>query len=242
MARLVVLLGRTEVPNGKELLMPQLEKRLSFHLDDAEPTTYYTYVILREPEGGNDSAVHYAKANVKEVGTGDVVTEWQPIESPGLYRISVYKQKGLLKGLTLRKVSTGSYGELVDSSSFRVLERGSKRLMDESVPEADRKYCSCIVQVAAAQSNECLKTKKWGDVLGSDGLASKCADPYEVCAKNLKRPSGGCFTRMKLGEMTSNELVAFALFEGVVLPPRLEKRALGLVDRQEVIELIRNRK
>ena len=237
MPHLVVILGRTDVPLGKELRLPDMAKRLSFHLEDEDPNIYYSYILEREGENGGSPTVHYAKANVKEVGTGDLVIRWTPITQEGRYHVAAYAQNGLLKGVALKKVASGSYGQLVASSSFRVVERGSSRFMDPQMEEKDRKYCSCIVQVAASQSNECLKTRKWGDLLGVP--PTRCADPFEVCAKNLKRPSEGCYNRMLLEEMTSNELVGFALAEEIPLPSHLENRSMGAIDRLELINVIK---
>ena len=44
------------------------------------------------------------------------------------------------------------------------------------------KFCRCVLHVAQKNTQECNRTREWGD---------KCYNPYSICAKTTRTTTGG---------------------------------------------------
>lgn len=101
--------------------------------------------------------------------------------------------------------------------------------------EGEAKYCSCVLKVAGKQSQECLSSKRWGEVI--DG--KRCYNPNAVCGR-LPRPANGqCAPNYNFDEMTDDELVAYANLHNKRTPKLNRNGKLTKRAREELLATVR---
>ena len=107
-----------------------------------------------------------------------------------------------------KKVDTPS-----DKSDTRMMVKNSVLSPRES------KWCRCVLHVAAKQTSECLRTKKWRQVV--DG--QKCVNPYAVCSDKVGTSSKekGCVMWYNFDELTKDELWGYVNLKNL----RIRKQA-----------------
>lgn len=73
--------------------------------------------------------------------------------------------------------------------------------------EPHRRYCRCVLHVADKQSTECLRDKKWGQVVNG----KQCFNPFAICSKSTSRKGAvECFKNLDLTKIPKSELSALA--------------------------------
>lgn len=84
---------------------------------------------------------------------------------------------------------------------------------DSSLSDSQIKYCSCVVDVAAKNSDECNAGGKnmWG--------SEKCYNPYAVCAKSTHGSSKHCVDQYNFAAFTNQQLISLAYAHGIILGP-----------------------
>ena len=67
-----------------------------------------------------------------------------------------------------------------------------------------KRFCRCILHIAAKNKKTCNKTKKWNN-------KNKCYNPYSTCAKKVKTTTGGkpCYYKFKKSSIPKNEIIAY---------------------------------
>ena len=79
------------------------------------------------------------------------------------------------------------------------------------------KYCRCVLDVAAKNSQECLEQKAWGQEIGG----RTCYNPYAVCAKTIGTTTGRspyCGQNYNYNELPDKLLVAYARLNKIEVP------------------------
>lgn len=207
---LEVYIGNRQIRNGDIISVKDLSKRLKFYWSDANKPRSLAL------EDYNTKKVFYLIDEVTTPGTG-TIHEWEPLTEAGTYIVR------------LLDIETDKEYHIV----FQVVGRTSDRLLHEK----GSKYCACVVEVAVKQSNECLKSKRWGEVVNG----KKCYNPFPVCKTHLKEPEEGCSGHLNLDRFTGPELVAYALTHDKELPDYLENRdRLTEEDKEELRQIIKN--
>ena len=66
-----------------------------------------------------------------------------------------------------------------------------------------KKFCRCVLHVAKNNSNNCNKSKKWGN---------KCYNPYAICARSVGTTTGRnkCGHSFKNRHIKYNEVLAYS--------------------------------
>lgn len=205
---LEVYLGNRRINNGDYVNVRDLSKRLKLYWSDSrEPRS----LVL---ENDDTNMLHYAIDEVTTPGTGEVTT-WEPLTEAGTYRIRLL--------------------DINTNKEYRMIFHVASKPSDRILKKGGNKYCACIVEVAAKQSNECLKSKRWGDII--DG--QRCYNPFPICNSRLKQPDESCEEQLNLDDFTGPELVAYALAHDKELPSYLEDRNnLTETDEEELREII----
>ena len=84
------------------------------------------------------------------------------------------------------------------------------RLNDEQ-----KKYCRCVYNVAAQQTPECLRRRKWTDK-SENKNPNKCYNPYAICSKSVKRKGRiECYKNTRLQNLPPNEREALAALKQI---------------------------
>lgn len=88
------------------------------------------------------------------------------------------------------------------------------RIIKKTSPltERQKKYCSCVVQVAEKQNDNCLSGKNWRKTV--DG--KQCYNPYAVCAKSTGGGNKNCGDNYNYNKMTNAELMKYRLLSGKI--------------------------
>ncbi len=92
--------------------------------------------------------------------------------------------------------------------------------------EENRKYCRCVLHVAAQQSKDCLEKRNWGNT----SRGKKCYNPYAVCTQSTHRKGAMlCFKDTHLSVLPTKELKGLAHLKRLtpsrlILKQLLEKR------------------
>lgn len=87
------------------------------------------------------------------------------------------------------------------------------RLNDEQ-----KKYCRCVYHVAAQQTPECLRRRKWTDQSKNpkDRNPTKCYNPYAICSKSVKRKGRiECYKNTRLQNLPLKERKALAALKQI---------------------------
>ena len=95
-------------------------------------------------------------------------------------------------------------------------------IADTDLPEDKQKYCSCVIQVAAKQTESCLRDKAWKQTV--DGKT--CTSPYAVCAKSVGTTSRKCYENYFYDKFTDQQLRAFAASVDLDIPKPYNREKL----------------
>lgn len=76
------------------------------------------------------------------------------------------------------------------------------------ISEQQRKYCSCILKVAAKQPSQCVKERNWG---------KGCANPYAICGR-LPHDTNECFLYLDYAQLEDDQLQALAYLQNMEVP------------------------
>ena len=188
-------------PNSRVSKYQIGEEPLDIHWTWAKPKKRYHLTITR----AKGSKIILDRANITTVGTGEDLVEENLTFPQGKYTVVLYEE--------------GSEQPL-DSLSFEISnrERRSQRFVTKdiaSLTQSEKSYCSCLIQVAQQQPPDCIRTKRWGEVL--DGKV--CHNPELICKKHLSQPpSGDCSIYYDYTSMTDSELVTAASYQGLEIP------------------------
>jgi hypothetical protein len=88
--------------------------------------------------------------------------------------------------------------------------------------EENRKYCRCVLHVAAQQPAQCLEKRSWGSTVNG----KKCYNPYAVCTSATHRKGKMlCFKDTHLSAIPGKELSALAHLKRLT-PSRLKLKQL----------------
>lgn len=102
-----------------------------------------------------------------------------------------------------RKVSKKSekkYEKKSEKKSEKNYFKPGNRLNEEQ-----KKYCRCVYHVAAQQTLDCLRRRKWTD---ND---QKCYNPYAICSKSVQRKGRvECYKNTNLRNLPPKEQKALA--------------------------------
>jgi len=108
--------------------------------------------------------------------------------------VTIEQVRAKAQELGLSAIGKSKRDLLVDIGAVLVLKRTRKPKEekiqeylyfgeDASLTEQEKKYCRCIMHVAAKQSDWCLKQRAWGERRGN----KTCYQPWSVCTKSTKR-------------------------------------------------------
>ena len=81
-----------------------------------------------------------------------------------------------------------------------------------TLTEPQKKYCRCVLKVAAKQAGACNVDKAWYE--SRDGV--KCYNPYAVCAKSTGTTSRECGKNYSFKDLSDAELTAYAQLSGII--------------------------
>lgn len=85
---------------------------------------------------------------------------------------------------------------------------------DSDLTEQQKKYCSCVLDVAGKQTPECLHQRAWRKVVAGE----KCYMPWAVCAKSVGTTSRKCAANFNFFNMTDDQLKAYANLNRIDIP------------------------
>lgn len=144
-------------------------------------------------------------------------------EQPGLQTVNVSESNRFV--FDSRAFAQKYQLKLVDSRNFELRQRevtpeikqtyalpGSPT--DEKVDERVGKYCRCVLEVAAKQSETCLTNKEWGKSVEG----RQCYNPYAVCAKSTGTTSRVCGQNYNYNALPDKLLVAYARLNNITVP------------------------
>lgn len=88
--------------------------------------------------------------------------------------------------------------------------------------EKERKYCSCVLKVAAKQPGECYEPEKWQRKVGG----VKCYNPYPICTKSVGRKGRvNCGSNYDFEAMDDTYLKAYADLNKIEIPSPYNREA-----------------
>lgn len=110
-------------------------------------------------------------------------------------------------------------------------DKTEKRMMVKGtlLSPRERKWCRCVLHVAAKQNKRCLKQKKWREVV--DGEV--CTNPYAVCSKSVGTSTGrkSCAMWYNFKDLTLDELLGYANLKSLDVPSGASKaQVLKIID------------
>lgn len=126
------------------------------------------------------------------------------------------KPKNRLKSKIHRKRTKSTKPTRKHPTKSSYFNRGNK------LTEENKKYCRCVLHVAAQQSSDCLENRKWG--------TKNCYNPYAVCTQSTHRKGRMlCFKDTHLSVLPTKELKGLAHLKRLtpsrlILKQLLEKR------------------
>jgi hypothetical protein len=85
---------------------------------------------------------------------------------------------------------------------------------DSLLSEAEKKYCSCIVEIAERQPGACNLEKAWFEQRDD----RTCANPFAVCAKSTGGSNRKCIQNYNYSSMSDSQLIAFANLNNISVP------------------------
>lgn len=88
--------------------------------------------------------------------------------------------------------------------------------------ESEKKYCSCVIEVAEKQPGACNLEKAWFE--RKDNRI--CANPFAVCAKSTGGSNRNCNQNYNYSEMTDSQLVAFSNLNNIPIPTPFNRSIL----------------
>ena len=110
-------------------------------------------------------------------------------------------------------------------------DKTEKRMMVKGtlLSPRERKWCRCVLHVAAKQNKKCLQQKKWREVV--DGEV--CTNPYAVCSKSVGTSTGrkSCAMWYNFKDLTLDELLGYTNLKSLDVPSGASKaQVLKIID------------
>ncbi len=93
-----------------------------------------------------------------------------------------------------------------------------ERWMKPTLPEDEKKYCRCVLHVAAKQSDDCNKNKNWG--------SHNCYNPYAVCAKSTRSSSRRCGENYIFENIPDDHLTSYASLNNIPIPEQYSNQQM----------------
>lgn len=115
-----------------------------------------------------------------------------------------------------KPVSVPIQGELGKKRKPEMNSKDNYFVSTSDLPENKKKWCRCILHVAAKQTDQCLE-----DVVKNSGKSfngNKCYNVYAVCAKNIGTTSRKCSQNYNFNNIPDNELIAYAKIHKISVP------------------------
>ncbi len=192
--------GNTKVTPSKSISI-HITKKLLDVTWNGTANIYYSIEVKNTKTNEIHALIINLPGEPKGKEEGFVAVEGT-ITKPGSYRITLYEQKEWLP-----EIEQSTYSGVVPLTSivFLVNSNTSERIIDNKIiPNIrERKYCSCVKQVAVKQDkDECLEKRKFG--------GKGCYNPYAVCAKSVGTTTRKCRAGYIYENMTLPELRASA--------------------------------
>lgn len=159
----------------------------SYAVDGLHQNTLYTIAVYQNPE--TKPELRQLLVNIK-AGSSRPLVMMQGLET-GKVHIDVYSQASDIssRNLNVRDFSLPDFRkkynlaiEAHDSVSYDTYSAGSRMTAAkrwEALSELEKKYCRCVLAVAAKNTNTCNRSKKWDN-------KSKCYSPHAVCGATVK--------------------------------------------------------
>jgi hypothetical protein len=106
-------------------------------------------------------------------------------------------------------------------------------LPNNNLNEKEESYCSCIIDVAAKNNDECNQSKEWKTTING----KKCYSPYAVCASRIHTSSKKCGDNYNFNNFNFNELKAYANLNGLYVPSNATEESI----RKQIIDYKTNK-
>lgn len=217
--RFIVKLGTTDLLKVDTLEEDDAQGELNYDFPRYK-NEHYTVMVYDETV----SYLHYLAINISRKDDGEEIISYKPPTPPSgthRYAFIIYLQNGIIDLESAPKRSQFNLKAFVkkhdleetDVIPFKVKhtddppqdKRGQTKETKQN--EREGKYCSCVVKVAAKNTPECNKGKKWP--------SSGCYNPYAVCAKSTKTSSRGCYKYYQFEDFDDDQLEAFMDLENI---------------------------
>jgi len=205
---------------------------------------YYALLWYHVPT----SSVHLFVINAHNgsLERADLLHPYLIPQRSGEYQLIIYEQPRLIRKQTITSnlSSLDEVQAFVASHRFRDWTQGSL-LIDvrdseryvEGLPEAEARFCSCVVKVSARVSDECLEEIRNGkeeEVKGKRLGGTICVNPTKVCQASTKASSSDCRSHYLPEQMNDEQLVGYARSIGVVS----RRTPSGSLDRPHLLQAI----
>jgi hypothetical protein len=93
---------------------------------------------------------------------------------------------------------------------------------DAPLNEGEVKFCSCVVDVAVKNPEECNLEHAWPNKLPG----GKCYSPFQVCASTIGTTSHHCYQAYNYNEFNETQLHALANLNGIRVDPSMTRDAV----------------
>lgn len=95
----------------------------------------------------------------------------------------------------------------------------------DSISDTQKRYCRCVLHVAAKNKKECNISKGISD---KKSRTSDCVNPYAICRKNIKPETKYCAEYYDYSNIPDRELVAFAElhWDNIEIPEPYNRRKM----------------
>jgi len=218
---------------------------------------YYTLIIydIDTPS----TFVHLLVTNIpkNDIEYGTIILDYMKLNPPSnthRYIITVFEQTGLITDLKFNKRDKFSLLNFIQKNNLHLIDekmfvssrnefyldppnnylpnhsKNSIIKQNSDLNDKDKKYCSCVIDVAEKNTNRCNLGKDWGNMSGG----KMCYSPYAVCAKSVGTTNKKCGLNYDYDAMTKEQLVSFLNLNHINADTSLSK--------DELLKMIQNKK
>lgn len=87
---------------------------------------------------------------------------------------------------------------------------------DVDLQDEEKKWCRCVLHVAAKQNDKCLENVNQNAMKVFEGKT--CYNPYAICSASIGTSSRKCGMNYSYDDIPDNELIAYAQMKKIQIP------------------------
>lgn len=110
------------------------------------------------------------------------------------------------------------------SAVSTIPKKEKRQMIQQNAPlnEKQRKWCRCVLKVAAKQTPKCLQQKGWYKKYEG----KECYNPYSICSKSVGTSSKECAKYYNLDQLTKTELLGYARLNSIQVNEKHTKKTI----------------